>query len=518
MHALSILSSPLYIPNVPPSDRMTIKLVTLAHTHTRFVLLLQSLVHSTHSFTSHIDVDDFSLYPATGASAKTVHGVRELVFPKPLSFFNAADPDLDRENTTVSATKGLRRVSTGRSVTSNYSSYSVPRASRDFPSVLKRTGSRNPLRPVMSVLGGGSQKIPLPPPSMNPPAFSYYVGSWRRTLATRKSGHHSSSVSEDEDEALPKPRFHERRSSSVNRSMESSVGSSSPSSSGSNTEYTDASSVSPKEESKPVCLPAATSSSPHDLCMATSRFRAPVLRVFVPCTELDEFAISACEEQLMVAGLWEHLSAGDIICNFGFVPPPETDSSSQLANSSGKTERTTHRRRWLIFNGYCLVHYIPPSPPPVENSLTLPSPFYFTHILPPYANPRFIFSLPPQSRNSSPTRSVQSRGYPDDPYAQLTLSHVRTRVSSPHSPLGFALVKKYLWLARILYVGPGSGTEAGPALGEGWQGEWVLEAEGTKEGRQTLVDAAKANANGSTPRGLWEVVRDKCGTGRLWMR
>ena len=56
------------------------------------------------------------------------------------------------------------------------------------------------------------------------------------------------------------------------------------------------------------------------------------------------------------------------------------------------------------------------------------------------------------------------------------------------------------------------------ALGEGWQGEWVLEAEGTKEGRQNLLDAVQASADGTTKRGLWEVARDKSGGGRIWMR
>ena len=166
-----------------------------------------------------------------------------------------------------------------------------------------------------------------------------------------------------------------------------------------------------------------------------------------------------------------------------------------------------------MFNGYCLVHYIPPAPPPVEVALTLPSPFYFSHILPPFSDPRFVLSLPSQTRHApSPERGSAARStYFDDTYPHLKLSHVRTRVASPHSPLGYAVVRKYMWLARLPYVGPESGTEAGAALGEAWRGEWVLEAEGTKEGRQTLVDAVKVGPNGSTPRGLWEVVRDKSG-------
>lgn len=195
-----------------------------------------------------------------------------------------------------------------------------------------------------------------------------------------------------------------------------------------------------------------------------------------------------------------------------------------------------------MFNGYGLVHYIPPSPPPIENALTLPSPFYFSHILPPLSDVRFILSLPPlpspspnppSHSSTSPSNSnskPNSRPFDDrdSPFSHLALTHVRTRVTSPHSPLGYAVVKKYMWVARIPYVGPESRTEAGWALGEGWRGEWVLEAEGTKEGRMSLLEAVKGrpvaasgNKDGArvvTPRGLWEVVRDKCGAGRLWMR
>lgn len=222
----------------------------------------------------------------------------------------------------------------------------------------------------------------------------------------------------------------------------------------------------------------------------------------------------------MDADLWKYLSAGDIVCNFGFVPPPEPDSASQDSAPALKSDREQpgHRRRWLLFNGYYLVHYIPPSPPPVENSLTLPSPFYFSHVLPPFSDPRFVLALPPLPSNFTGARSPRGRTYSDGPYAQLTLSNVRSRVASPHSPGGYAIVKKYIWLARIPYVGPHSRTAAGNALGEGWQGEWVLEAEGTKEGHQSLLDAVKASEDGTTQRGLWEVVRDKSGSGRIWMR
>lgn len=522
MHALAILASPRYRPERPSTDSQTIKLVSLAQAHTRIVLLLQSLVHSGHAFTSNSDFDDFAFWPTSAPGALVVPGVRELVFPKPLAVCESERPQHSAGVDSQAAPTGPtgRRSSTG-TLRKTYSS-AHPRASQDFDSTHRKLHRRSRLK---SVFGVGS-KVPPPPPSAHPPALGYYVGSWRRTLVQSRSVSGSCAASDEEEDLLPRPRFHERRSSSLYRSTESSVGSTSPSSSRSNahTDSTDASSVGPKDGVNPLgafsMAAHLNSSSPHDIGMATSRFRAPILRVFVPCTQLDEISITACEEQLMDAGLWRHLSAGDIICNFGFVPPPEPDSASQTSASAAASdrERSGHRRRWLLFNGYCLVHYIPPSPPPLENSLTLPSPFYFTHILPPFTDPRYVLALPPLPNNFMAARTSRGRAQSDGPYAQLTLTNVRTKVSSPHSPGGYAIVKKYIWLARIPYVGPRSGTEAGEALGEGWQGEWVLEAEGTKEGRQCLLDAVQASADGTTRRGLWEVARDKSGNGRIWMR
>lgn len=536
MHALTILSSPRYMPHIPPTDPITVKLVAFTQAHTRIVLLLQSLVHSGPGIAAFADSEHHSAWPSPGISNQPFTRVRELVFPKPL-FVDPAKTDQPRDKNMRSPGRHESRRASTRSSghVRSYSTGSFPRASVDFQSLMSkkpRTSSR--LRTVSSIFGGGP-KVPIPPPSDNPPAMSYYVGAWRRTLEKRRSGFQSAAVSDGEDESPPRPKFHERRASSLNHSTESSLGSSTPYSSPSNahTDYlTDASSfspnsLSPKEIFKPRSSPFRASfntrpsvSSLHDLNMATSRFRAPIVRVFAPCTDLDEDAITACEEQMIDSGVWQHLSTGDVVCNFGFVPLPEPDSASRSSRSSGAKEKV-HRKRWLMFNGYCLVHYIPPAPPPVEQALTLPSPFYFSHILPPESDPRFILAIPAQSRNlPTSARGTRRASYVDDgsPYPHLSLTHVRTRVSSPHSPLGYAMVKKYMWLARIPYVGPESGTDAGPALGEGWRGEWVLEAEGTKEGRQTLIDAAKAGTDGSTPRGLWEVVRNKSSAGRIWMR
>ncbi|KAF7797317.1 hypothetical protein EIP86_008512 [Pleurotus ostreatoroseus] len=521
LHALRILGSSLYNIRIPPNDPLTLQYVSLTHAHSRFVLLLQTLAHRGVAFTE-IDADDFALTPPIGPPIPALSGVRELVFPQPLSVFDSVDEALAKQRDEPASGKRLRRASANdTSPLRRYSTRTPSRASTDFQSLItKKSTSRKLLRPVISALGGG-QKVPLPPPSDSPPALAYYVGPWRRSLAKRGTMSRSYPVSEDEDYFPSRTGSLARGISSTNPSSASSITSTSQYTSGSNSNgETDATSLSPSPREPSKTRDAASvarpiSSSPHDLSMAASRFRAPLLRVFVPCSDLDEVAISMCEEQLMDAGLWDLLSAGDIVCNFGFVPSPDSsDSQTTESNAKGVADGTANRRQWLIFNGYCLVHFIPPSAPPVERALTLPSPFYYSHILPTTMDPRFIMSLPPLHNNhTGPYHAVS-----DGPFAQLSLSHVRTRVSSPHSPLGYAVVKKYLWTARIPYVGPNSGTEAGTELGEGWQGEWVLEADGTQEGKRSLLDAVSPGPDGLTRRGLWEIVRDKSGGGRIWIR
>jgi hypothetical protein len=48
----------------------------------------------------------------------------------------------------------------------------------------------------------------------------------------------------------------------------------------------------------------------------------------------------------------------------------------------------------------------------------------------------------------------------------------------------------------------------------GWMGEWVMEAEGTTEGRRELLQCLRGNGS----RKEWEIVREKSGGGRIWLR
>lgn len=589
MHALNVTSSPLWMPGVTFEDELSRKFIALTQAHTRFVLLLQSLVHSSSTPPTPEDSDDLGSLSPTRFPGQPV---RELVFPPPLSFV-ASEGSQENSPTTPLAPGKLHKRSSSTATTRADPALNATRASIDM-----RSRARNRLR--NSIFGGGS-KVALPPPSATPRSLGYYGDSWKKTFK-----HKAVTSMSDDEGAMFELKTPHRRFASMNLSTDSSLSSPSPDSrsvadhSSAPSSYRGdvngnvaGNSSRDRSTSRPptaVSVPAArvSASSPHDLIMATSRFRAPILRVFFPCTELDELSISACEDQLVDAGLWEHLSAGDIVCNFGYVPPPEPEEESTAPSPPsqnhsqahpqlqvqirpvqlGSGEPISHRKKWLLFNGYCLVHYIPPSPPPIENCITLPSPFYFAHILPQTTNPIYILSLPPlpktpsnspprsrlghglgyshghgHNRNHSlhysvnghhpsPSRSSGSSGsssghttFTDHHLQglQLTLAHLPTRVSSPQSPLGFAVAKKYMWLARIPNAGYTSVSVAaasGGAVmpGDGWKGEWILEAEGTKEGRQNLVDALSAGENGECKRGMWEVLREKSGKGRLWMR
>ena len=152
----------------------------------------------------------------------------------------------------------------------------------------------------------------------------------------------------------------------------------------------------------------------------------------------------------------------------------------------------------------------------------------------------------------------------------LKLVRLPTRVRSPHSPSGVALAKRYVWLARLpgprrpapvpfpgsphshphlaaLPIPPfprsstghctadreadaegaadGDGDEGVWAgVGEGWRREWVLQAEGTVEGRTALLDAlrdsvgAEWEARDEAAGRVWEMDVERAAAGCVWLR
>jgi len=262
---------------------------------------------------------------------------------------------------------------------------------------------------------------------------------------------------------------------------------------------------------------AVATTSPHDLMLATSRVRAPVLRVFVPCTELSEVSVGGgtgsivkCEEQLIESGCWSHMSVGDVVCNLGYVPPsggPEEEEEWTLLNRRGRKQvNRKPTRTWLVFDGTILVPFCPTlDPAPGPDPLLLPSPWYYEHILP-VAIPPSLSNLKMNINRIPPAPPTHTTIEP-----QMVLVNLPITVKSPHSNGGWATVRKWAWTAR---VHRGIGTPDSE-IGVGWHGEWILEGEGTIEGKQELVDMLHGDGHGKRE---WEFVRHRSGRGKIWLK
>ncbi|KAJ7761900.1 hypothetical protein DFH07DRAFT_771219 [Mycena maculata] len=456
MHALTYLSG--LLPDVDRAEReQTLRLGALAQAHSRFVLLLQALAHSsTLPLPPDREETDWSL-PSVEPN------LRRLTFPAPLS--HVPPP--------ASAPEPIPPPRSGRG------RKSVDSARQDKLPLATRSLSRPANR---LSLFRHSSKV-LPPPASEPRSLKFYTSGWRHPLSLA-----SGSTSDDEWGRKPLERPH-RRFASVNLSSDSSSFSNSPSPPISRESTIEFSSI-------------RHNISYHDLSLATSRARAPVLRVFVPCSTLDLSedcdSIALCEDQLYDSGLWTHLSTGDIVCNLGYLPPHTPDelgsSDGSFPDSAASEQSLQNRRRWLLFNGDSLVPFSPPESPPLSNPFILPSPCYYTHIMPPLTNPVFtVRSFPPC-----------------DDIPQFRLVNASTKVKSPHSPTGYALVKRSVWTARVWKQ-----VAQDDEIGLGWQGEWVLEGDGTREGQKVLLDCLRGVRG---PLREWQLVREKSVGDRLWFR
>ncbi|KAJ7455338.1 hypothetical protein B0H11DRAFT_1874875 [Mycena galericulata] len=458
MHALTCLSS--LLPDVDHAEReQTLRLAMLALAHSRFVLLLQALAHSS-TLPPPSDREETDWSPPR-AFADT--NLRQLNFPAPLSLVS---PPIHPPEPAPPPRRGRKKLESARPD-------KFPLATRS----LTRPESR------LSLFRSHS-KVP-PPPVSEPRSLKFYTSGWRQPLS-RASG----STSDDEWGRKPLERPH-RRFASVNLSSDSSSFSNSPSPSFS------------RDSTVELSTPIRRDVSHHDLSLATSRTRAPVLRVFVPCSTLDlsedSDSIALCEDQLYDSGLWTHLSTGDVVCNLGYLPPhspeePASSSSDGSLDSAASEHAKQNRRKWLLFNGESLVPFSPPESLPLSNPFILPSPCYYTHIMPPLTNPVFTARCFP----------------PCDDIPQFRLVSLSTKVRSPHSPTGYALVKKPMWTARV-WKQVGQEDD----IGLGWQGQWVLEGEGTREGQKALLDCLRGIEG---PLREWQLVREKCTADRLWFR
>ncbi|KAJ7593333.1 hypothetical protein C8J56DRAFT_930845 [Mycena floridula] len=591
-HALSMLSS--LLPAVS-QRRKTQRLINLAQAHSRFVLLIQAIAHSSCQPAPvepdpemHVGVGPGSTVPTAGRTSgaeTTFNGIRELKFPAPLSnntsstsssqsSRSSADsikdgvawPQNQRQSSTPegSVNHGRQSMSSGTSSSGHTapapSSFRAPQSSATGPG--PNTGKRK-----NRVSMFGSVVNPLPPPS-EPKVLKEH--SWRsvnasshqRKVSQRRGPRRAPEawVSEDDSpfsnldasefsaDEFTRPRPHFAAMAQKFSSSDSSLASASASygTSGSggtpvlNSNGSQSAAPSPSSSvfhsprSRLSYHPAATQ-SPHELRLATSRVRAPILRVFVPCSSLSETpdgsgdstgSIQQCEDQLVEVGLWEHLSIGDIVCNLGYVPPRpgaisagDSDDEAEGHGIKRASIRAAESQKWLIFNGEILVPFCPTvDRVPHDDPLSLPSPFFYQHILS-LSSPLSSSFFQRQRSAAMHPKLVLTRLPPslvhnrrEEPH--MSLVNYPFKVQSPHSRGGLATVRKWVWIARFWVVNNSTGFDT-TAMGVGWEGEWILEGEGTKEGKQTLLACLRGPGDQGNE---WEFIREKSGGGRIWIK
>ncbi|KAF8623716.1 hypothetical protein AX17_007413 [Amanita inopinata Kibby_2008] len=558
IHALRVLTttSPA---DIQEATRQTSRFIMLCTAHTRFVLLLQSYAHSSQD----------AMQPEPEEALWASHfgmpasRLRELTFPAPLSYSEnqqpRSGPFIRKEGPRVSkngATQSQNDTRTPRLMTSHGAfnpSLTPPPAASSQRQVFSEKSRTFPF------LRKSSARLrPEPAPEFS--AVSMYSKSWRRSSFVAQSRRSSMSYVSDGGLLVPPSHRPLQPTLSKHQSSESFPYSGSSPSPLSGSHYsvtlaTGKSSTTGSESASAYTTPPSPGlrtpslntsysahaaypvrmASPHDLSLAVSRARAPILRVFVPCSELEDGSagLLMCEQQLIDAGLWDHLSAGDLVCNLGYVPPTEemgldaspSSDAEQESNrryaddrksSSNRTKgwpisllhqpRSTYARKWLLFNGHFLVPYRPPNSIHLPDPLSLPTPFYYTHIMPPHTDTVFVLDR------------LGFKGDAEAAKSEVRLVQTRTRVRSPHSPVGYAVVKKHVWTVRFLrsqfFTEAGVSQEL-QSIGDGWLGEWVLEGEGTREGKRTLLDCLFGKMTGPME---WELVREQCSAGRVWLR
>ena len=462
------------------------KLQCFTIVHSKFVLLLQSLAHSSHHPVES-ELEENSPPRSTPQALQIPPpGIKQLYFPEPLYY--CTSPAIHRTP-----------------------SFHRHRRSQSLEVV---TGESRTLVRKKTLLG--RSRRPPPPPSSDFLIRQSYFSPWRRILQ-------SSSITITEPATLPR----RRRFLNASNWSDSSLSTS-----------TRLSFNQEKRSSASVLRSRISPLSPHDIHLATSRSHAPILRAFVPCSELNDVSIAACEDQLADAGLWDHLSVGDVVCNLGYMPPlqpfPESDfledpvgrTSISVASQqlSPESSNTTDDTVWLVYDGFGLVQYSPAvEPPPLKDALTLVTPYYYSHIMPSPAHPFFTLDLY--------TRLSRFRAFTDDAGGytfspptppKFELITMLTKVRSPHSPGGYAVVKRYKWVVTIKVTKAVLSSDV--EIGSGWlTDEWVLEVDGTLEGRRmldSLVSVVGSHVASGRAQGdwVWEVDRQRSNSHKTWFR
>ncbi|KAG7089450.1 hypothetical protein E1B28_011135 [Marasmius oreades] len=320
-------------------------------------------------------------------------------------------------------------------------------------------------------------------------------------------------------------------------------------------------------------------------------------------------------------------SSATNIANLANGAPPNAYSRPGTANGNPSTQNAYDsvatsstgptRQKWLIFNGTCLVPYSPSTSEealvnesedswkitktdesflPLDDPLSLPSPFYYDHILGAEGKlkvridsgsfPKISSSGPESNKSHVRSKSdpfsaaeefgsyfheeFSSTGHsssPEDPPEagfSMSLQTFPTLLRSPGSSGlqgGWVTVRRWRWVAKALIppatdeetptpsqdtskaapptsfrlatnangssaggYGKDKGSSSKKAIGRGWLDQtWVLEGEGTKEGKETLISCLKTSPNMASSKMEWEIVRERTnraegGKGTVWFR
>ena len=176
-----------------------------------------------------------------------------------------------------------------------------------------------------------------------------------------------------------------------------------------------------------------------------------------------------------------------------------------------------------------------------EEVLGLPSPFYFSHLtsiptapsagvevntvlrlpvslltfLSVRNNEQVIMNTPGEGMGIE--RGEESVKY----WLEETTVRVRSRAGygmqgQGKGKYGYIAVRTHAWLVSF-HVTAASSVN----VGSGWAGEWVLQSEGTPEGRARLEEVVfgSGDRRRKTEREVVvEIVREKCRGGKLWLR
>ena len=158
---------------------------------------------------------------------------------------------------------------------------------------------------------------------------------------------------------------------------------------------------------------------------------------------------------------------GDLVVNLGYLPSDDELDSDENPEAM-----------WFVMDGQRRLV-------PFRNGMgRAPCPTYYSHILGTGVNPQHVLSLPSSSSHKP----------------SMDLVRITSCVSST---AGRMRVGQFVWLARVA-VGRAD---------SGWEGEWVVEVEGTPEGRRMLESALEGGKEA-----VWEVVLEKCGEGSIWLK